>query len=179
MDMTPSSLWFLFTWMGGGSALWYLGSRYKKSFFSLSTGIPAFLFCLSVHVLYLSLQFESLPGDTSAGTVPLAMAALLSVLSFIQIINEARLQLCCAPQHEAKPSSARPLAILVAIAGYLLLIPYLGFYMASALFLLASFFMLGARSVPRMIAITSLWGLLVFFLFSSVLKVPLPEGVFF
>jgi hypothetical protein len=137
------------------------------------------LLCVSLHILYLSLQFESSPGDTSAGTIPSAMAALLCVLALLQLTLDVRQLPSCKDKRTARSSPVRLFVILIIIAVYLVLIPHLGFYCASGLFLLSSFVLLGARSVPRMIVVSTLWGLIVFFLFSSVLKVPLPEGVLF
>lgn len=72
----------------------------------------------------------------------------------------------------------RGVTVSVLLALYGCLIPWLGFYASSTLLLLAGFLCLGIE-VKRAIAVSLLILIVGYLVFTSVLNIPLPEGVLF
>ncbi len=90
--------------------------------------------------------------------------------------------------HATKPPAAAaetlasllaPFKVFVAASLYILAIGYLGYFIATAVFLCAAMFWFGSRRPVVVIAVTAGFLLIVFALFVSFMGVRLPEGVLF
>lgn len=126
-------------------------------------------------IAYISAR--EMPEDTQVYTVTvISLFALFGALLVVfSIINR-------------KKPGGRALSILTVknpvlstffVAAYLVLIPLLGFYVASAVFMVAFMLFLGART-PKSIAVAIIAMLLfIYILFTVQLRVPLPRGILF
>ncbi len=81
-----------------------------------------------------------------------------------------------AEEKSSEPPVRRMLALLGLAVAYALLLPLLGFVSASALFLVLTMRFLGYRHLWRAGAISLSVAFVVFWLFATVMKVPLPAG---
>jgi putative tricarboxylic transport membrane protein len=109
------------------------------------------------------------PLLVAAGWAPCGVALLISGW-------RVRHPGAAAPAGAGEPPVRRMLALLGLTVGYALLLPLLGFISASALFLTLAIRFLGYRHGWRAGALALAVAFVVFWLFATVMKVPLPAG---
>ena len=131
-----------------------------------------FLIGASGAFCFLAIRLPKYDDGVEAGSVPLILSSLLLV---------SLLALLLRRQSEAPTSNSHPAVwiALIATAVYLLLIPLLGFFVSSALFVLSLSFSLGYRRLLVSTLSCLLWAIGIYVVFSRVLKLPLPQGLIF
>lgn len=72
-----------------------------------------------------------------------------------------------------------PVKVFVAASLYIVAIDYLGYYLATAIFLCAAMFWFGSRRPLMVVSVTAGFLLIVYALFASFMGVRLPEGALF
>ncbi|MDI6893832.1 MAG: tripartite tricarboxylate transporter TctB family protein [Bacillota bacterium] len=90
------------------------------------------------------------------------------------------LGLLCAPPRTEGTSSRRlaaPLALWVLLVAYCLLLPRIGYPVATTLFLIVAAYLAGERSPVRLLCLSVLVATGLFLLFTRVLDIYLPPGV--
>lgn len=68
---------------------------------------------------------------------------------------------------------------VIILLGYIFLIPKLGFYLATTLFLITLFVVLGFRRPIKLILLTLVLIMSSYMIFKMLFKLPLPTGLFF
>lgn len=112
--------------------------------------------------------------ELSAGSFPGVLAIGLLVLTVWQGCLLAR-----SKDAAAEITSVRPFIVLVLVSVLLLLIPYLGFYLASSLLVFSLTAFLGTRRPLTLILLPIAWCAFAYLVFGELLQVPLPESVLF
>ena len=131
--------------------------------------------------------------------LPKALAVVLAILS-LYLIGRNLLAVRARAENQSRPEvpattmqdkdlhgeerpftlrhHLRAIAMLAFGAGYVLILPELGYAVSVTLLLAGVAYFLGLRSLPKMALFAVLGGASFFLLFVVVLKIPLPEGVF-
>ena len=78
------------------------------------------------------------------------------------------------PGHPA--SLVRAMFVVALTAGYAIALAYLGFLLATPIYIVASLWVMDFRSIVPLVVISIAFTLVVFLVFSQVLSVPLPVG---
>ena len=73
--------------------------------------------------------------------------------------------------------SRRPLLIIAALAGYVLLLDYLGYFLSTFLLLLAGGFVVDSRNRVRLAVVAFIAAVAAYLVFAFGLQVPLPAGI--
>lgn len=133
--------------------------------------------------LYLTLQLKA-----SAQIYPLCLIAGLAILNTLYLLR-------CLYRLFSPTATMRKLVndlpevfkgfvpqqfffIVFGSIAYLVLLHYLGFYLAGGIYLICTLWGLKVRLVP-LICTVAVMGALIYGVFTLFLKVPLPKGVFF
>ena len=66
------------------------------------------------------------------------------------------------------------LCYVVAVACYILILPYMGFIVASIIFLLGSLYLLGVRKKSMLLGLPIVMSMFLYIMFVELLQVPLP-----
>ncbi len=117
-----------------------------------------------------------------AGLFPLLVGFALSGLSMALFIWAGRNQGTAAKGQEPFPAGKDGLRVLAmggALALFVLLLKPLGYGICGAALMAAVLRLLGLRSWRRIISISLVTAAISFFLFDTLLGVPLPRGAFF
>lgn len=124
--------------------------------------------------------FESL---TSAGAFPMVATAVMLVTGIGNVVHTRREQ---PSPRQGGESALRQfvrqltpgvlVAFTLAIAAYMLLLEWLGFVIASYLFLVASMWLLGSRRVGFNLIVAAASLAAVYLVFQTVFSVVLPKG---
>lgn len=107
---------------------------------------------------------------------PLAIAACLIVLSTILLFRKPDASKQSA---SAAPNNLRQAVVFALILLYVLLVPVLGFAIATALSLSAIMLHTRQLSVPATLATAAAVSLVLFVVFKLCLGIPLPDGTLF
>lgn len=139
----------------------------------LVSGLFWLAIAIFVAVQGISLKLGSLsrPGP---GFFPFCGAAVLGLLSVVLIVGSLRRQ---APRLRLRPESSKPLVVVAALLGYLLLLESLGFVTVTFLFLLL-LFRLERRGWAFSAASAGGGAFATHVLFQLWLKTQLPTGPF-
>ena len=143
------------------------------------------LLLLSIFLLIAILLYKSTAGfpdmvQGSTATYIRFLAISLGTLCLLEVIlwlrkqerdEKKKLNLATAP--------ARFWALLTVMFGYSMLLEPLGFYLASALFMPSTMFILGTRNKLHIILTSGGVLLFVYLVFAKLLGVPLPESYLF
>ncbi|MDL2272694.1 tripartite tricarboxylate transporter TctB family protein [Desulfovibrio sp. OttesenSCG-928-I05] len=130
-------------------------------------------------------------GEKDASEFPLILGIILLIMAALNLFHALRSApdtreedaiRASLPEHERSPSGIRALVIrswaFFALAGlFAVSMEYLGFVIATVLFLSASFFLLGSRNWLMLTAGSLGITLTVQFVFTDVLNLILPRGV--
>ncbi len=119
-----------------------------------------------------------------AAIFPIAVAALMALAAVSVLLEKHRGAGDPMPATYSLPAGAdlrRLLSVLAAFAIYFMVMPVLGNMIASALFLLASMWLLSDdpnRSIPRLAVYAVVIAIIFEWFFVRLLKVQMPAGVF-
>lgn len=137
------------------------------------------LFVFALAALWQAYGIAGFTSLSSAGVFPMLAAGTMAVSSLLVVVGTAR-----RPAAEdtrparflAEALPGRLLIFLALIAGFLAAMPFLGFWLASAVFLYAAIALLWRRGVVRPLLITILALALVYLTFRVGFEIVLPRG---
>jgi putative tricarboxylic transport membrane protein len=123
------------------------------------------------------LGFGWVPNEgPAAGLFPFYIAVVLAISSVINLVNALRSGEDGRESFVSRPAAMRVLTILVPSFGYVLLISYLGLYVASAIFIIGFMLTLGRETILRSLLVGLGVPLVLFVMFEIWFLVPLPKG---
>ncbi|MCU0924863.1 MAG: tripartite tricarboxylate transporter TctB family protein [Hydrogenophaga sp.] len=140
------------------------------------------LVLVSVFLLWASYKISSLDSLAAPGTFPMVCAFAMLVTGLINAVKTARAKLNLEngetrlQQFGRKVTPVQLIAFTVLIFLYMLGMEYIGFLLASYLFLAVSMYLLGSRRVLLNLAISLLVLVAIFIVFRTAFSVVLPAG---
>lgn len=145
-------------------------------------GISAFILFLSFFIFYKTKDFDKIVSKApGAGFWPRILAIvliILSVLLFIETLLKEKKASSDAP-FEFKSKAMKRVYIMIGIFVIYALILYLGgFVIASLLFIPAVMYLLGERNKKKLLGASVIITGIVYFLFTILLHITLPQSVF-
>jgi putative tricarboxylic transport membrane protein len=142
----------------------------------------ALLVLVSVFLLWTSYQISSFDSLAAPGSFPMVCAAAMLVTGLINVVKTARAKLnlengeTWLQQFGRKVTPVQLVAFAVLILLYMLGMEYIGFLLASYIFLAASMYLLGSRRVLLNLLISLLVLVAIFIVFRTAFSVVLPAG---
>ena len=132
---------------------------------------------------WLVIQSFRYPGDSSQ--FPRFLSGMMLILSIVLLLRTLarRPAADCGDAKVAEPEGGtRPrfpisVSVFLSIIAYILAIQYLGYLVATALFMLGSMWFFGQRRILLSLAATALFMALVYVLFVHFFGLRLPEGL--
>ena len=133
----------------------------------------------SIYVIFIGLQLPTRPdqADPGPGFFPILVGLALILFALIELSREYRFNVGDADEplidRENLDKIAPPMII---IALYIILMPFLGFFIDSILFLIVLYWYSGVHSnhsIPISIGVA----VIVFYIFKRIFRIPLPENV--
>lgn len=129
---------------------------------------------------YLTLDFPSIETDVlGAAFLPKLYSILLIIFGVILITKKLVKSNTNPENQEGEFKGFYGLSSMVIVLIYVLLLPYIGFYIATILVMLTLLYFLKVRKILVLLSVSVGVTLFVFILFEKLLKVPLPTGVLF
>ncbi|MDL5362178.1 tripartite tricarboxylate transporter TctB family protein [Halalkalicoccus sp. NIPERK01] len=128
-------------------------------------------------VFALSAGFPAGPGETGPAFYPRVIAGLIALFAVVQLVRS----LAGDPRaHEITlGSTRRVVGVAVGVLAYVLLLPWLGFVVATALFLVVGMRYSGVDSPLRIGVVAVGLTLGLHYVFGVFLRIPLPESPFY
>ena len=142
----------------------------------------ALLVLVSVFLLWTSYEISSFDSLAAPGSFPMVCAAAMLVTGLINAVKTARAKLnlengeTWLQQFGRKVTPVQLIAFTVLIFLYMLGMEYIGFLLASYIFLAASMYLLGSRRVGLNLLISLLVLAAIFIVFRTAFSVVLPAG---
>lgn len=134
------------------------------------------LIIFAVAVYILTTQFPIVPAmDTGPAFFPKLLSFLLLVLGIILFVQSVKKGI---PEEQQK-SMKKSLVTMLVVLFYLLGISYIGFFIATPIFVFVLLLYYGIRKKTILLSIPL--GVLLFnyFFFEKILAIPLPRGIIF
>ena len=132
----------------------------------------------SLWLLWQAYLISGLTGLVTPGTFPMLAAAAMVVSSLVNLVRTVRRPAPTGPRlrflREITP--LRHVIVLALIAAYVAAMPWLGFLVASGLFLLAAFQILWRRHVLVTLVLTAAALGAIYVVFRVIFQVVLPSG---
>ena len=155
-----------------------IGKKIKPKVFSGETIIALIMFAVSSVVYYLTLDFEvgKLSGSVGPASIPRLWAILLSLFSIWLIIKNIR-----TPQklNDEKRTMYKSIGLIFLMASYLIIVSYLGYYIATGIFLFTGMLWMNYRNYLVITLTTAGFLLMSYYVIQKLLQVPLPTGSLF
>jgi len=132
----------------------------------------------SVVALWQAYEISRFTGLSTPGVFPM-LAAGTMLVSALFILNDSlsRRNIKNSPDHVTVHVLTWRLIIVIAlVASYVLTMPYIGFMLSSAAFLLVSFLYLWRKSIGISILLTTATLLVIYLIFRILFQVVLPRG---
>ena len=134
----------------------------------------------SLWLFWQSYLISGLTGLTTAGVFPMLASAVMVVAAATILAKALKRP---GPRDAARRflSEVTPLRLVIVVAlmvAYVFLMPWLGFIVASGLFLFAAFIILWRRGILISLALTALSLGAVYLVFRELFQVVLPQGAF-
>ncbi|WP_164671166.1 tripartite tricarboxylate transporter TctB family protein [Virgibacillus doumboii] len=121
---------------------------------------------------YYTLSFPDVPGSiTGPAFMPRIYAVLLIALGIILFCKSVFIS-----NEEPNPNSKKVLLFILLFIIYAVLIPILGFYLSSILFLVMLLWMNHVKKVIYLVSVPAGVAFFLFVFFQQLLNVPLPTG---
>lgn len=178
-DINP--LWILLGFFLIMAALWFIYSKFPKTkpFRGQLLVISGFcLFTLLFFLMTFDFKVNKMMRDagTTASTIPHTWAALMVPCALMVFIN-----IFSATNKPDEPFGKWQLALGIGVAALacVFLFEYIGYYLATALFLLLMQFLLRERRVLVLVLTPVIWCVFVFLVFDKLLYMGLPMGSLF
>ncbi|KAA3662051.1 MAG: hypothetical protein DWQ10_03320 [Calditrichaeota bacterium] len=156
-----------------------LGSVFKREWINGETVIATFIFCLSIFLYDMTLDFPSGKLGQTAG--PAAMPRLwlyglilFSVLLILTVIRASKKEKTLVDR-----SVNKPLGVIALMVGYLFILDTLGYYFSTLIFLIAGSYFISYRKHAVIISAAAGFVALSWLIFYKILQVPLPMGRLF
>ncbi len=132
----------------------------------------------SVAAFWQAYSISGFTGKTTPGVFPMLASGVMVVSGLIILLNVARMP---APGAEAPGFltdilTLRHIVLIGLVIGYVLLMPWLGFVISSALFLFCAFQFLWRKNPLLMLALTAVTLAVIYLVFREVFQVVLPQG---
>ena len=140
------------------------------------------LVLVSVFLLWASYGISSFESLAAPGSFPVVCAATMMITALISTVNAARAQLnleggeTVMQQFVRKVTPLQLVAFTVLILLYMVGMEYVGFLLASYVFLAASMYLLGSRRVLLNLGVSALVLAAIFIVFQTAFSVVLPAG---
>lgn len=137
---------------------------------------------VSVFLLWTAYQISSLDSLAAPGSFPMVCAFAMLVTGLINVVKTARGKLVLEDgetwmqQFGRKVTPVQLIAFSALILLYMLGMEYIGFLLASYIFLAASMYLLGSRRVMLNLLISLLVLVAIFIVFRTAFSVVLPAG---
>jgi putative tricarboxylic transport membrane protein len=127
----------------------------------------------------------SIQGE--AAMFPLGLLALLFILAILIILNSIKTKKVNDEKKEFEGEERKlnfellksPLCVLLITCFYILLMTYIGFFPATALFFVCYFLFMGIKGLLKYIFVISGFLIFIYVLFVLQLNVPTPKGLLF
>ena len=111
---------------------------------------------------------------------PRFLIVLQLLFSIILLLRSLRLPSSKTTQSSSTTANRIvPFQIFTAISAYILAIEHIGYFVATALFLMGSMYLFGRHRATALIGVTAAFLLTVYILFGLFIGVRLPEGLLF
>ena len=142
----------------------------------------ALLVLVSVFLLWTSYQISSFDSLAAPGSFPMVCAGAMRVTGLINLVKTARARLnlengeTWLQQFGRKVTPLQLIAFSTLIFLYMLGMEYIGFLLASYIFLAASMYLLGSRRIGLNLVISLLVLVAIFVVFRTAFSVVLPAG---
>jgi len=137
------------------------------------------LLLFSAVAFYEAYQISGFSGLTSGGVLPMLASAVM-IISGVFILRDTFRRRASAQytftQTAAFLLSPRLILFVALLVLYAALMPWLGFILASAIFMFLAIAFLWRRSLLLSIAVTSVAMVVIYVIFRLVFKVVLPQG---
>ncbi len=135
------------------------------------------LLALSAAVFVISVDFPGgRGGGPGAAFFPRLVTGAIAVLALVLLVNHVTAD--DRHVHEIDPAIVRRLVVVTAFPIlYVFVMPVVGFPLATVVFLSAFMWYSGARSVPTVIGSSIGITIVLYYIFVTFFRVPLPEGV--
>lgn len=137
---------------------------------------------VSVFLLWTSYEISSFDSLAAPGSFPMVCAFAMLVTGLINVVKTARGKLVLEDgetwmqQFGRKVTPVQLIAFSALILLYMLGMEYIGFLLASYIFLAASMYLLGSRRVMLNLLISLLVLVAIFIVFRTAFSVVLPAG---
>ena len=154
-----------------------IGKKLKPQFFIGETIIAIIMLFISAFVYYSTLSFQvgKLSGSVGPASIPRLWAILLALFSVWQIIKNIN-----AKKDDVKSSKLyKTLGLIFLMAMYLVIVNYIGYYIATGLFLVAGMIWMNYKNYIVIILTTGGFLLMSYYVIQMLLQVPLPSGSLF
>ncbi|WP_449537551.1 tripartite tricarboxylate transporter TctB family protein [Ferdinandcohnia sp. Marseille-Q9671] len=145
--------------------------------------IGSILFLIIAGLFFvLSLDFPSVghPADVGPGFMPKMYSGILTLLSIILLIQGIReIRNKKTETQTIYENFGLVVGIMALSVIYIFLIPYLGFYLVSAIFIILFLLLSRVKKIITIILVSVGTNLFVFLFFEKMLLVPVPVGSLF
>lgn len=156
-------------------ALLCFSVRGKESGYLLLLGL-----LLEISVVAVAESFAFSPEDDWVGpnTMPLVCGGLLGICVLVEILKDVGRGLQANASGGDRQFRTVVLSILIVVT-YLILLPYLGYFFSTALFLAVLTVSLGSKQWVSIASLVVSWLVFVYLVFGRLLEIPLPESTIF
>lgn len=134
------------------------------------------LFLLTFSSIYVFIAYRLPHGQTKygAGFMPLTLGILLIILLLIKVIQRY-FKLDFNNNQDISIDKLKLLVFFaILLAFYIITLKMVGFIIASIIYLIAAFLMFQVKGLIKILLISTITPLVIFYLFNSLLRVPLP-----
>jgi putative tricarboxylic transport membrane protein len=123
-----------------------------------------------------SAVFDDLGPDRYA----IAVGAILALLGIALIAMARGAPATATPDNVERRSARIPpfIAIPLLLAGYIAVMPWVGYTLSTFLFMMVMFYVAGVRPLPRSLGYGGVAGLIFYLLFVRIADMPLPASQF-
>lgn len=152
--------------------------KFKPESLNGETVIALVMVFLSVFVYVLTLDFEAgkLSGSVGPASIPRLWSVILAAFSVRLIYKNMREQ---QKAEEVKKNSVKTLGLIFLMAAYLIIMNYIGYYIATGVFLVAGMIWMNFKNYAVIILTTGGFLLTSYYIIQMLLQVPLPGGSLF
>jgi len=132
----------------------------------------------SVVALWQAFEISRFSGLSTPGVFPMLAAGTMLVSALFILSDSLSRRYIESNQNQSKVHvlTWRLIVVITLVAAYVLAMPYLGFMLSSAVFLLVSFLFLWRKSVGVSVLLTTGTLLAIYLIFRILFQVVLPRG---
>jgi len=156
----------------------FLGKKYKPQIFIGETIIAIIMLYISFFVYYSTLSFEvgKLSGSVGPASIPRLWSILLALFSVWLIGKNIKTK----DKEDVKSSKLyKTVGLIFLMSMYLIIVSYIGYYIATGLFLIAGMIWMNYKNYIVIVLTTGGFLLMSYYVIQLLLQVPLPSGTLF